>query len=258
MKREGRFPASGGDEDANFPGLAIGTIAIREKYHDWCLSMIDSLRKRGNFQGPVYVVTENPEPFEALENVFVVKVPYTRYRLVAKSCKQLLVDWVHEPNMLFVDADVVIGKPLFDWYQRGLEKLAHRPVVLYTGNMPVPGAYHGGLMLLNRERARPFFQEWLKLIRTGRYLLDQQSLHCIARDEYTTRFDDDELVYLRKIIGPEQKALDLSEHGRLQSPAVFVHVTDGMIRKHSPHEIKTYLSQVVGLERMPSLFGLDA
>lgn len=89
-------------------------------------------------------------------------------------------------------------------------------------------------------------------------MLDQQSLHCIARDEYTTRFDDDELVYLRKIIGPEQKALDLSEHGRLQSPAVFVHVTDGMIRKHSPHEIKTYLSQVVGLERMPSLFGLDA
>lgn len=258
LKHEGRFPTQRGVEDSNFPGLAVTAIALQAKYHDWCLSMIDSLRKRGDFHGPVYVVTENPEPFEALENVRVIVVPFTRYRLLAKSCKQLLLDWIDEPTMLYIDADVIIGKPLSPWYQRARQKLKDRALVLYTGNMPVPGAYHGGLMLLDRERARPFFQEWLKLIRTGRYLLDQDSLHSIARDDVITRFDDDELVYLHKILGPNDSGFDPDDEAHQQSPATFVHVTDGMIRKYSAEQIKAYLSQVVGLERMPTRFGLDA
>lgn len=236
----------------------MAAIALQPKYHDWCLSMIDSLRKRGDFHGPIYVVTENPEPFQSLENVLVIVVPFTRYRLLAKSCKQLLLDWVAEPTMLYIDADVVIGKPLLPWFQRAREKLKERALVLYTGNMPAPGAYHGGLMLMDRMRVRPFFQEWLKLIRTGRYLLDQDSLHSIARDDVIARFDDDELVYLHKILGPGDVGFDLGDEVHQQSPATFVHVTDGMIRKYPAERIKAYLADVVGLDRMPTQFGRDA
>lgn len=258
LKQEGRFPTGPGQEDPNFPDLAIATIAIQPKYHDWCLSMIDSLRKRGNYQGPVYVVTENPQAFEKLDNVQVVVVPFTRYRLVAKSCKQQLLDWVSEKNMLFIDADVIIGKPLAEWYKRSLSKLADKSLVLYTGNMPVPGAYHGGLMLMDRERVRPFFDRWTKLIRTGRYLLDQQSLESIRDESYIAKFNDDELVYLHRVIGLKHPDFDPENPAHITAPATFVHVTDGMIQQYSAEEIKAYLLHVVGLERMPTIFGRGA
>ena len=252
LQREGVFPAEGGTEDPNFPGLAITAIAILPKYHDWCLSMIDSLRGVGNFHGPVYVVTEDPRPFEGLENVLTVKVPYTRYRLVAKSCKQLLLDWVFEPKMLYIDADVVIARPLKPWYDRARVKLDQKPLVLYTCSMPTEGAYHGGLMLADRERVRPFFDQWLKLIRTGRYMFDQESLLSIGSDEDIALFDDDELVFLHQILGED------SEVSTQEAPGTFVHVTNGMIRRYSAAEIKTYLREVVGLRRIPESFGPDA
>ncbi len=258
LRREARFPAKAGREDPNFPSLAVTAIAILPKYHDWCLSMIDSLRKRGNFQGPVYVVTEDPKPFEGLDNVLVIVVPYTRYRLVAKSCKQLLLDWVSQPNMFYIDADVIIARPLVEWYGRARKKLAEKPLVLYTGNMPAPGAYHAGLMLMDRERVRPFFDRWLKLIRTGRYMFDQESLLSIGNEDHIALFGDDELVYLHQILGPDRADYDPGEHPDLEPPGTFVHVTNGMIRRYSAEEIKTYLSQVVGLERIPTSFGSDA
>ena len=175
--------------------------------------MIDSLRKRGNYHGPVYVVTEDPTPFEGLDNVHVVVVPYTRYRLVIKTCKQLMLDWASEPRLLYIDADIIIGRPLAEWYRRARPKLDARPLVLYTGNMPVAGAYHAGLMLMDRERVRPFFDRWLRLIRTGRYQLDQWSMHSIITDDDVARFDDEELVYLHQILGPDHPDFDPERDG---------------------------------------------
>ena len=258
VRREARLPEGTTREDPAFPGLAIYAIAILPKYHDWCLSMIDSLRKRGNYHGPVYVVTEDPTPFEGLDNVHVVVVPYTRYRLVIKTCKQLMLDWASEPRLLYIDADIIIGRPLAEWYRRARPKLDVRPLVLYTGNMPVAGAYHAGLMLMDRERVRPFFDRWLRLIRTGRYQLDQWSMHSIITDDDVARFDDEELVYLHQILGPDHPDFDPERDGAGEPPGTFVHVTNGLMRRYASDEIKSYLSHVVGLERIPTSFGRDA
>lgn len=258
LKRHAAFPEKTGRKDPNFPGLAVVTIAVLPKYHDWCLSMIDSLRRRGDYHGPIYVVTENPAVFDGLDNVRVITVPYTRYRLVIKSCKQLLLDWVDEQTMLYIDADIVIGKPLHEWYARAADKLVHKPLVLYPDEKPLPGAYHGGIMLVDRERARPFFQRWLKLIRTGRYLMDQQSLYSIRDTSYIDTFDDDELSFMHKILGSASDAAEADQDEPAEPPRTFVHVTNGMIRKYSAEEIKAYLRRVVGLERMPTSFGRDA
>ncbi|MBO9469672.1 hypothetical protein J7355_06140 [Endozoicomonas sp. G2_2] len=257
LKDEARLPDAPGREDKDFPGLAVYAIAILPKYHDWCLSMIDSLRKRGNYHGPVYVVTENPKPFEGLDNVQTIVVPYTRYRLVTKSCKQLILDWVGEKTLLYIDADIIIGKPLFEWYQRARPKLALKPLVLYTGNMPVAGAYHAGLMLMDRARVRPFFDRWLRLIRTGRYQLDQWSMHSIITEDDVARFEDEELIYLHQILGPDRANFDPSEHRAMTPPGTFIHVTNGLMRRYSADEIKAYLSHVAGLERIPESFGRE-
>ena len=258
LKREGKFPEAPGREDKDFPGLAVYAIALLPKYHDWCLSMIDSLRKRGNYHGLVYVVTENPARFEGLDNVQTITVPYTRYRLVAKSCKQLMLDWTKERHLLYIDADIIIGKPLFEWYQRARPKLDEKPLVLYTGNMPLPGAYHAGLMLMDRERVRPFFDRWLRLIRTGRYQLDQWSMHSIITEDDVARFDDEDMIYLHQILGPGREDFDPEAHREMSPPGTFIHVTNGLMRRYSAGEIKDYLSHVAGLERIPDSFGRNA
>src|SRR5699024_4957234 len=121
---------------------------------------------------------------------------------------QLMLDWANERYLLYIDADIIIGKPLFEWYRRARPKLDDKPLVLYTGSMPVAGAYHAGLMLMDRERVRPFFDRWLRLIRTGRYQLDQWSLHSIITEDDVTRFEDEELIYLHQILGPEHDDFD--------------------------------------------------
>lgn len=258
LRQEGRFPEGPGREDADFPDLGVYAIAILPKYHDWCLSMIASLRTRGNYHGPVYVVTEDPMPFEGLDNVFAIVVPHTRYRLVAKSCKQLMLDWASEPYLLYIDADIIIGKPLFEWYRLTRRALDDKPLALYTGNMPIAGAYHAGLMLMDRERVRPFFDRWLRLIRTGRYQLDQWSMHSLITEDDVAQIDDGELIYLHEILGPERPDFDPGDYRYATPPGTFIHVTNGLMRRYSADEIKAYLSHVVGLERMPMSFGRDA
>lgn len=252
LKREYRLSCAAGREDSKFPGLAVTAIAILPKYHDWCLTMIDSLRNAGDFDGPIYVVTEDPTPFEGLNNVLVIVVPYTNYRLVAKSCKVLLLDWVREPNLLYIDADMIVTRPLVDWYARAFGKLEQLPLVLYTCGMPRDGAYHSGLMLMDRERVRPFFDRWLALMRSGRYRFDQESLLSLGDDRSIALFDDDELVFLHEILGHN------TGDSESRPPGTFVHVTNGMIRRYSEEELKAYLSGVLGLKRIPNSFGRDA
>lgn len=241
-----------GKLDPGFSDLAVVAIAILPKYHDWCLSMIDSLRGIGGFHGPVYVVTDDGEPFRGLANVAPLVVPTTRYRLVAKSCKQLLVDWISEPNMLYIDADIILAKPLHPWYARARPLLTDKPLALYTCNMPIAGAYHGGLMLADREKVKPFFAKWLKACRSGRYFFDQEALLSIADPAVIGLFADRELIFLHQILGEDQ------EPYAEQPPATFVHVTNGMIRRYSRDQIRTYLASVCKLQRIPTAFGREA
>src|SRR5699024_6532108 len=89
--------------DPACPELAIGAVAMGEKYADWCLTMLTSLRARGAYRGPVYVITDLPALFEPLDNVVVVAVPPTRHRLIAKGCKQVLMHYVAEAVFLYLD-----------------------------------------------------------------------------------------------------------------------------------------------------------
>src|SRR5699024_2652760 len=118
-----------------FEQLAVVTIAMTPKYQDWCLSMIDSVRVAGAYAGPIYVVTEDPLPFVGLDNVHPIVVPATRHRLVIKGFKPRLANWVDARYLLFLDADVIVTRPLRRWYRQALNSLATTPMLAYpAGN----------------------------------------------------------------------------------------------------------------------------
>lgn len=237
-------------EAEGFEQMAVVTIAITPKYQDWCLSMIDSVRCAGEYAGPVYVVTEDSSPFADLVNVHPVVVPATQHRLVIKSLKPRLTRWIKTRHLLFLDADVVVTRPLRDWYRQALPCLEEKPMLTYPAGNPVPGAYHGGIWLIDRERARPFLMEWLAKLRTGYHHSDQVCLKLVSDPQYIGYFPDRDFIYLYRCFDPESGQA-------MEPPRRFIHVTNGIIRDYSRDALLDYLREQLGLRRVPRAFAGD-
>ena len=234
--------------DPAFPELAVVAIAISPKYHDWCLSMLDSLRAGGRYTGPVYVATEDPTPFAGLDNVATIVVPGTRHQLIIKTLKTLLPQWLTERFLLYIDADIIVAKPLKAWLEQALKRLESHPFLAYPDDKPIPGSYHGGFFLIDRKRALPFINQWRRKLRGGFYLRDQSALKSVEDTNAIGYFLDQELIYLHTCI-------DLKSGERHVSPTCFVHVTNGMIRQYPPEKLQQYMRSVLGVRRMPTSLG---
>lgn len=245
-----RSPAeSGTPVDAQgFEQLAVVTIAMTPKYQDWALSMIDSVRLAGGYEGPIYVVTEDPSPFAHVDNVHPVVVPATQHRLVVKGFKPRLATWVKARYLLFLDADVIVTQPLRQWYQTALNALATTPMLAYPASNPVPGSYHGGIWLAERERAKPLLMKWLARIRSGYHDSDQVCLKRVADPALIGYFSDRDFIYLYRCFDPESGTA-------MEPPRRFVHVTNGMIRDNSRVALADYMQKQLGLRRIPQAFG---
>lgn len=231
-----------------FEQLAVVTIAMTPKYQDWCLSMIDSVRAAGGYAGPIHVVTEDPAPFAHLHNVFPIVVPATQHRLVIKGFKPRLARWVEARYLLFLDADVVVTQPLRQWYHEALNNLAATPMLAYPASNPVPGSYHGGIWLVERERAQPLLMKWLGKIRSGYHHSDQVCLKQVADPAMIGYFPDKDFTYLYRCFDPESGTA-------IAPPRRFVHVTNGIIRDCSRAALIDYLHDQLGLRRIPRAFG---
>ncbi len=250
LRRLPRDPVPEGRADPQCPDFAVGAIAISRKYCDWCLSMIDTLRRAGEYSGPVYVVTNRPEMFAEADNVFPITVPYSRVRLISKSCKPMLFEWLPHRYVAYIDADVIVTAPIAAWYRRARERLARvaAPLLTYRAGNPLPDSFHGGLLFAEREAALPFLRRWLGMLRSGRYLSDQVALKRIATADAPAYYDDEGFIYLYKLV-------EGSPEGARTEPPTFVHVTDRMIQDHPPEELKAYLSDRLGVARLPEHFG---
>lgn len=228
--------------DPACPELAIGAVAMGDKYADWCLSMIASLRGRGEYSGPVYVITDLPDLFEALDNVVIVAVPPTQHRLIAKSCKQVLMEYVEEPVYLYLDSDLVITSSIHAWYRRMKPELERAPVLCYSDVKPCPGAFHGGVVLVNRENGMPIIRRWYGMVRTGRWGSDQACLYAVAGDDGPAHLPQEGFMFLRHMVDNDQQV------------ACIVHITNGIIREYARPELEHYMANQLGVTRMPSSF----
>ncbi len=238
---------SGVRADPQFDDFAVAAIAISPKYHDWCLSMIDSLRRAGRYAGPVYVVTDAPDAFAGVDNVVPIAVPYSKTQLIAKSCKPLLFRWLNQRYIAYIDADVIVTGGIKPWYERARRALdAGATLLTYPASNPVPGSYHGGILFAERAAALPFLERWLAMLRSGRYLSDQVALKRVSTPDSPAYFADQGFVYLYKLVE--------SGHDAPQEPT-FVHITDRMIKDYAPHKLRDYLRDSLGVVRMPEHFG---
>lgn len=235
-----------GRPDSRCADFAVAAIAVSEKYADWCLTMITSLRQWGDYAGPVYVVTDYPEWFTPLDNVFTISVPYSRVRLLSKSLKPMLFEWLPQRYVAYIDADVIVVDSLLDWYRRCRRRLAEvdSPLLTYEVDRPMPRSFHGGLLFAEREPALPFLRSWLKMLRSGRYLSDQVAMRRIATEAIPAYYRDEDFCYL-------YQRLDGSFTDRI----TFLHITNRMIQEYPPASLVAYLRDQFGVSRLPAHFG---
>ncbi|HET7315583.1 hypothetical protein [Salinisphaera sp.] len=208
--------------------------------------MIETARRRGAYSGPIYVVTDLPAQFASLDNVFPIEVPYSRVRLLSKSLKPMLFEWLPQRYIAYIDADVIVTAPLADWYRKSRKRLAEvaSPLLAYEVDVPVPRSFHGGLLFAEREAALPFLRKWLGMLRSGRYLSDQVALRRIATPSTPAYQTDTDFCYL-------YQKLD----GSFRDQPMFVHITNRMIQEHPPEKLTAYMRNELGVSRIPSYFG---
>ena len=228
--------------DPACPELAIGAVAMGEKYADWCLTMLTSLREGGGYRGPVYVITDLPELFESLENVVVVAAPSTRHRLIAKGCKQVLMHYVTEPVFLYLDSDLVVTSSIANWYHEMSPGLERYPVLCYEDRKPVPGAFHGGVVLIDMRRGQAITRRWERAVRGGRWGSDQACLYSVAGDDGPGHLPKKGFMFLRHILDEKQEI------------TCIVHVTNGLIRGYPRADLESFLASELGVTRIPSSF----
>ncbi len=228
--------------DPECPELAVGAVAMGDKYADWCLTMISSLRGRGAYRGPIYVITDLPHLFSDLENLVPVPVPPTRHRLIAKGCKQVLMHYVEEPVFLYLDSDLVITSSLSNWYRMMKPSLERAPVLCYSDIKPCDNAFHGGVVLVDMQRGMPIIERWQSVVRSGRWGSDQTCLYSVARDDGPAHFPAKGFMLLRGLFEGSNDV------------ACIVHVTNGVIREYPREDIEAYLTDRLGVTRIPNAF----
>lgn len=245
LRRDARYGLLTGSAvpDPAAPELAVGAVAMGAKYADWCLTMLASLRDRGAYRGPVYVITDLPELFGELENVRVVAVPATRHRLIAKACKQVLMHYVEESVFVYLDSDLVITSPFVDWYRAMEPYLSRAPVLCYPDTKPCEGAFHGGVIMLDTRHGMPIIGRWQQAVASGRWGSDQACLYSVAGEDGPAHMPEQGMLILRRL-----SAADAAD-------SCIVHVTNGAINGYPREQLLAYLENELGVTRLPR--GLD-
>ncbi|MES1926321.1 hypothetical protein [Salinisphaera sp. T31B1] len=220
-------------DDPAFEDFAIAIIALRSRFHRWSRVLIQSLRDSGQYHGPIYVVTEKPSAFAGLDNVATIKVAPTRHQMVAKTCKTFLCDWVPRTRILYVDADIVVGEPIKPWFDRSMARHADTPTLFYhdPGERKLP--FHGGLILMDRQRSRALFHDWRRQLASGRFRQDQEALLTIA-DAYDVGYFPE-----GGILFPTEQAIEQAQR------ACFVHITRHRYRMLGHERLRHYLEDVL-------------
>lgn len=240
MKRPRRLPDSPELKD-----FAITLIALRPRYRRWALTLIASLRAAGEYTGPIYVVTEQPEDFAQLNNVEPIRVAATRHQLVAKTCKTFLADWVPQRYVLYIDADILVGRPITQWCRAGKALSETRAALFYPDPSERQLPFHGGLILINSQLAKPLLHEWRQCLASGRYRQDQEALLSFGRTHAVGDLPPGGLVF------PDSQMIEN------KSSACFVHLTSYRYRLLGHDSCLRYLQDVLKLSEASANQRLD-
>ncbi|MCA9899863.1 MAG: glycosyltransferase [Ardenticatenaceae bacterium] len=224
--------------DSQMPQLAVATVAVGEPYARWALAMIESVRGNGRFQGPIYVVTDCPAMFAGLPNVPIITVP-AGDALHAKQHKTRLVERIPFEQVLFLDADVVVGRPLLAWHTEVADFLPNFKLLMFPDEGFFGETYHTGVILMHQQ-SEPLLQRWRSAIQSGQYARDQAAFLAVAQPEEIYLMPEPFLLF------PTIETFKRGQH------TTFNHITfTGRQRNFSAGVIERYLAGSLNLVERP-------
>ena len=228
--------------DRKLQTLGVAAVGMGQRYADWCCTMITSLREAGDFDGPVYVITDKPDLFAHFSNVQIIHVPSSRHRLIAKQCKPWAINMVTQRDGLYLDSDLVITSPVRQWIDDVVPKTRDYSLLCFPDSKPCPGAFHGGVVYINTERARPLVKRWGQAIGTGRWGSDQACLYSVSDDDGPSHMPARGFIFLRTLMRYEHWDV----------PCI-VHVGNGLMRDLSKDVLYAYMRDKLHVTRMPAV-----
>lgn len=224
---------------------AIALIAANalapDKMVDYTLA---SIRKYGNWKGPVYVLTDRPSCFEttAIEyNIKIVTIPKTESILDIKAFKPKLMNYLPDTvtGALYIDVDILVTKDLSEFLYDA-ETLIHANGDNFDHAMFLDAAghfagfcsgcekWHTGVMILRRNMGNTCLSEWEKILLSGKYGTDQESIdeaenqgkcpNSVALPSKHLMFAKD---YLALMLTSSRTFLHLTGAGRINEQDVF-------------------------------------
>jgi hypothetical protein len=172
---------------------AVVMIAASSMAADKMVDMsIASVRRYGNWRGPIYVLTDRPDCFDASAKEFgvtVVSIPEMLNILEIKALKMSLFEYLPEDlkGVLYVDVDIVVTRDLDDFLfdseqkinrMRGkfdmamfLDAAGH-----YVGFCSGCEKWHSGVIIMRRGQGSGCLAKWKEILLSGKYGTDQQSI----------------------------------------------------------------------------------
>ncbi|KAL7551211.1 hypothetical protein ACHAWF_014425 [Thalassiosira exigua] len=194
--------------------IAMISIGTSEKQTKLTRRCIRSIRKAGKYSGHILLVTDSKELAKTVQGDDKVEIfpvdPETvifdrkdqwkkgnvKISAASKRFKMRLLDMMDSKKklagykwLLYVDIDVVIGKPLkyfFDYVQqrtlghsRSVDKMFSSYLLHFHEEKKWKGdtqCAHGGIFLLNRQKSRHCLSLWEKAFRSGEHHMDQSAL----------------------------------------------------------------------------------
>ena len=219
--------------------FTVVSIAVGRKYNSWAVSMIETLRSRGKFDGPVHIITDQPRYYRRLAGVTATRVPAEMNVLQIKALKTLLFDYVKGDLLLYLDVDVLVGYPLELWYQTVKDRLSTYPIAMFRDNGLYPFPYHTGVMLLTRKAAE-LLKPWREALESGTFQKDQPAFAATMSDKNIEIMPDEYILF--------PKAEDMQN----ETVRTFVHITfTGRQRIIALGTIRSYLMHTFHVKSLP-------
>lgn len=153
---------------------------------------IASIRKYGNWKGPIYVLTDRPECFSNTASeydVTVVTIPTAASIIEIKANKPKLMSLVPlgADTVLYLDVDIMVTKDLSEFlfdaenliqakgsnfdFAMFLDAAGH-----YVGFCSGCEKWHTGVIVLRRQSGGDCMAAWQKILLSGQYGTDQESI----------------------------------------------------------------------------------
>lgn len=226
--------------------FAVGAIAFGQRYVAWSKLLIRTLRRYGGFDGAVHLVTDRPDAYRGLPGVHPIQARADD-ATAAKLYKTQILDWVPGDRVVYLDVDVLVGRPLLPWWQAIDGFWERRQLAAFPEPRLEGEPYHSGVLAIDRVASAPLLARWESALQT-RHRRDQPAL----AEAVGTR---DEVMLM-----PKEHLRFL--HRRLcKNPAraTFVHVTfTGSQAWLPPWRVARYLRTAFDLRELPFAAGDNA